>query len=285
MPTIEQASRAFNSLPDLTEDELQRALSHAHLALSPEKQAEMFGALALAFRNYFVLTLGEAWSWKGRAAPMAAKLKQIAGALKRAEDAIDLVVINGGFWRPRDDQVMAHLALQANWAAPKPKGWPDLGAFNFSSQDPDTDKYHRALDYRGDEKVSQCLQGLALLRQLAESAHSFQRTKVSPKDKKGRHKGDPEMKALIASINDAWIQAFDKLPGVSWRDEDEKATGPYVRFVWTLFQGVADRVPSDLASEYPQLQQGLDLTEGAIRARFKRSAVGRIKALARRRVM
>ena len=76
------------------------------------------------------------------------------------------------------------------------------------------------------------------------------------------------MVTLFNNLNGIWLDYFDKLPG---------GGGPYIAFVVTLFQAVRAALPPKLRGQFPRLAHSLPATADAARARYRDSAVPKLK--------
>ena len=92
------------------------------------------------------------------------------------------------------------------------------------------------------------------------------------------------MRKLFGNINGIWVDFFDEVPGAGWDAEKSEVSGPYVGFILTLFNALRARLPDELANTYPKLAKGIALNANAVRARYRRSGIPKLKGIASRMV-
>ena len=181
-PAIYGIRQAFLLLPVLSGANVQDALASGGKTLSNSRADELKDALNTAFLDYFRERLWQLWAEKPSPAAVAKQIKRIALSADRLLAQIAVSKEN----RKIPDPLRLILWRQAELHAKRTKAYRDLPPLEFVTVGTsDTKVMH--LDYRGDEKVAECIDSLILLSQLLHQAHHYERKKVT--SARARHLG------------------------------------------------------------------------------------------------
>jgi hypothetical protein len=268
---FEAYKEAWTLVPELSQDEILAAVNVIGRSRSvtaeklqwlcgtPEKLQRLRININASFHSYMREQL---WHAAGEPPSDAAKhLKRIAKQTAKLIEALGACDDFGA-------GAFGCLALQAARYGERIGGYPRLPPREFVVAD--TDPIVRRIDYRGEEKVEEIIEGLALLHKLAEDAHRYERAKV------GKGKADncppaaPVMRTFFHDLHRAWLGAFGVKPKTSLLPEGE-AGGPYIRFVSKLLKTYREKIPAEIDTYAPELRDSLDLSPGAIRGHVRQA--------------
>lgn len=266
MKTLDDLRQAFSLLPSVSFEDVGEALRSAGKCLPSERQSELTRRLDNWFADYFRDCLWEMIGGGANSSDAAKRLKGIAGTCR------NLCRMLGEEGETMPDLLRVCLAREANFRAEREGPYPGYAPLEFTAPtDSSGATIVSRLDFRGDEKVDEIIEGLRLLTELAESAHQYERRKVEGRKTPRRHEGDRQMPELLRRLIRAWIEFFEEIPGTSYNTHKGEATGPLIRCVGTLLRRAREKMPDELNQLAPKLREALDLTDNAIRDRIRRA--------------
>jgi hypothetical protein len=176
------------------------------------------------------------------------------------------------------------LSREANAHGERIGGYEGLPPLEWVAVADDDGKRFYRKDYQGDVKLGQVIDDVLLLRQLLHAAHTYERKKVTPKDKTNRRERDEAMPKLFNNLVGIWFDCFDDVPTVTWNAHASDAGGTFIAFLLPLFQAFKRDMPLPVNTQYPKLAGGLPVTRQAIYSRYRSSVAPKIARLAARMV-
>ena len=267
---IDEIRNAIDLIPELAPTDVKDAVTKAGKVLPKGRVAELHDQLQAAFRDYFVNHLWNNAIANERPSETKRKLGQIATTSEK------LIRLLG---TEKDSQGAGALYLSLVRSAEKEGARLD----GFDSHPkivpdgPDDGRRHlqTLIDFRGREKLLAIANDLQLLSDIAFGAQKYQDGKSNKTP--SRHSGDPDMRQLIGNLNGIWFDIFEEVPGAGYDEHRQRADGPYIRFLESLFAQLRSRIPTELSRVNPNLKRSLTLTRNAIRTKVQKTNISRLR--------
>lgn len=285
-PTPDDIHVAISLAPVVTDDDLNRAIEKTGNSLTDDAKDSLLVGVQKAFARYFHDQIWLALCKRSTSSEVARELKGIAS---KAEKLLATFGLDDESATRRPAYL--RIRLQAGWHGEKLGGFPDLPPRTFTGvRDSDGNVAHTDIDYRGDEKLSQVIDGIELLQQIANEAHKYERAKVEKarkalkeagKSVKSNRESDKPFHHLIGNLNGCWMDAFEELPGVSRPGKGGEVGGPYIRFLISLFSTLHDRAPAEMDDYAPGLLASLERTPESLSHGFRKTKLSKLRTIAK----
>ena len=124
---------------------------------------------------------------------------------------------------------------------------------------------------RGREKCQQVVDGIILMRKWATDVKQHAQNVIDKHEDEGRahHSGDEGLCEFFSGLKGVWIDWFSENPGMTFDPIEGKIKSPFFRFIKGIIAAMVENVTADMKECDPDLLKYLNLSDGAIRSRFR----------------